>query len=59
VRHGSGGLSNEKTHLPGGAATGAAGLATGIQPTAALEHVGDRRTLVFSGGQPVPCSIRM
>jgi peptide/nickel transport system substrate-binding protein len=37
-----------------GAATGAAGLATGIQPTAALEHVGDRRTLVFSGGQPVP-----
>ena len=37
-----------------GAATGAAGLATGIQPAAALEHVGDRRMLVFSGGQPVP-----
>jgi peptide/nickel transport system substrate-binding protein len=37
-----------------GAATGVAGLATGIHPAASFERVGDRRMLVFSAGQPVP-----
>jgi peptide/nickel transport system substrate-binding protein len=39
-----------------GAAGGVAGLTglTGMRPTLAFERVGDRRMLVFSGGQPVP-----
>ncbi|HUB15715.1 MAG TPA: ABC transporter substrate-binding protein [Acetobacteraceae bacterium] len=37
-----------------GAATGAAGLAAGVTPAWSFEQMGGRRTLVFSGGQPVP-----
>jgi len=37
-----------------GAAGGVAGLATGAKSAFSFERVGDRRMLVFSGGQPVP-----
>ena len=41
----------KRRHFLAGTATLAAGLAT---EAGAFERVGDRRTMVFSGGQPVP-----